>query len=270
MKELIEIHFEYLKDNDPSFKIYWEGLSKNNQEAFVNTYRQIESQIQERRGKLDTLHYSVFETTKRWFVRVQEKEFLYSKIPKEWQIVVRDLRAKEEIFYRNIESLKQFVDQASPKVEAYLYGNIKPDSSLDRKLLLHRDGNAVQTNLLDIWDLVRYRIVVKDMDALLVIGIHFWEYYFDDIIRCRNYYYRPKNGNPSDPYRAIHFQLRDKYRGMVEVQVITRRREVGSFFDHALIFKNYLSFLNYEHEEWLKDFLKKINVLDAKEAHGPS
>jgi hypothetical protein len=263
----LSAHIDLLERGDTAYKAFWTSLTEDAQRNYRKLWNEIDGST---RGDLLSREYSsANDTTQRWFLRVQEKEFQYSKIPSDWIQLVRDMSAKQHLYELGLARLTEFISLSGVK-GLRVYGGIKPDESLDRKIFESRQGNAVQVNLLDLWDVVRFRIVAEDLDTLLEVSVKFWEWMFGDILRCRNYYYRPRLGNPDDAYRAIHFELVADRERMVEVQMMTRCREAIGLLDHALLFKKTLQFLDANHRQWLIEFSKKGNVYDFLRASGPA
>jgi hypothetical protein len=257
-------HIETLVRQDANFASYWSSLTGEALASLREMWSAVEAE-----DITGSQYESAIDTTKRWFVRIQEKEFQYSKIPNDWMHLVRSEDAKRQLYERSMARLSEFALLSG--IEGFrVYGGIKPEASLDRKILESRQGNAVQVNLLDLWDVVRFRIVAKDLDSLLELGVKFWEWHFDDILRCRNYYYRPRLGHSDDAYRAVHFELADNEEWMVEVQLMTHCREAVGRLDHAFLFKKTLSFIDEQHRKWLTDLSKKANVYEFRRASGPA
>jgi len=210
-------------------------------------------------------HLTAFELSKRRFVRVQEREFLYDRIPNDWAAFARDWIAKQRLYDEGLIRLRALIDLCGLIHDACIYGNIKADDSLDRKLSQARLGTSIQANVTDLWDIVRFRIIVPSLDSLLQLALRFWEIFFDQVLRCRNYYFRPRNLHSNDPYRAIHFELANHQQHMIEVQLMTRRREAVSLLDHAALFKGTLKSMSSVEKQWLLEFSMKANILDVGE-----
>jgi hypothetical protein len=160
--------------------------------------------------------------------------------------------------------LHAFISRGRFSGQILVYGGIKSDASIDRKLGLEREGTDLQQSTTDLWDVVRFRVVTADLGTLLEVGLRFWETFFEKLMRCRNYYYRPKHGYEDDPYRAVHFELEPVPGRMIEIQLITRVREAMSMMDHSLYFKRTNPFLDQQHKDWLLQHTWKANILDAQ------
>jgi hypothetical protein len=260
----LEQHLRILK-TDRFFVPFWDALTPGSRVRIQTLWETIDSQT----ISPNDHRYSLFlESTRRWFLRVQEREFQYSKVPVDWLRVIRDPTAKTDLYDRSIERLKGFVALTDIR-GTEVYGGIKPESSLDRKLSETGSGNPVQVNALDVWDAVRFRIVTEDLDSLLEMAIKFWETFFDHMLRCRNYYFRPRVNDGDDAYRAIHCEVADDQGRIVEVQMMTQCREAVGLLDHPFLFKKTLSFVDFDHAQWLIEFSKKANIHDFLRASGP-
>lgn len=259
---MLQQHIEYILQVDPFFSDYWKQLDSVRQENFWNLNRDIENVLRQD-NMIIPMHRRAHEYTKRFFLMVQEKDFEYTRIPDDWSAFVRDAKAKKELYHFSSHILKQFVSKCTNSDQIVLYGGVKADSSIDRKIGIKRSGNAIQQNLRDLWDVVRFRIVAPNLPSMLEIGVGLWETFFDDVIRCRNYYYRPKSDHIDDPYRAIHLEIEVSPGRMIEVQLVSRIREVISFLDHCVYFKRHEEFINDKQEIWLLRHMWKANILDV-------
>ena len=77
---------------------------------------------------------------------------------------------------------------------------------------------------LDLWDTVRFRIVVNDVESLSTLSGSFQTTFAPAIIRCKNYYQTQRTGY-FDPYRDIPFELEGGGYDYAEVQMITPVRD---------------------------------------------
>jgi hypothetical protein len=206
---------------------------------------------------------AIYLETRRWFSPVQETPtFHYSGIPEDWLLVAGDRSQQYRIYRRNKSNLERLIADLGLSNMVDMYGGVKPLDSIRRKAYSSKEGNAVQRNVLDLWDLVRFRIHTRNLYSLLKLGIAFWDRYFDDVLRCRNYYFYPRGGDPHDAYRALHFELRDTRGGMFEVQLMTRYRDAVSILDHAPRFKRRINFMDGEHESWLIRMSFAANIIE--------
>ena len=113
---------------------------------------------------------------------------------------------------------------------------------------------------LDLWDLIRIRVVVNQLDSLAVIARALIHEFGAEVVRLRNYYSRPRNDQ--DLYRAIHLTVRVA-EGFLEIQVMTAAREVVCEIDHAVAFKRCLDALSRSHLNWLRRLSLAASVHDA-------
>ncbi len=97
--------------------------------------------------------------------------------------------------------------------------------------LSHFENLKFLKNALDLWDIVRFRIVVNDVIELKNICLHFWGKFTNEIIRCRNYYFQPKHENHLHIYKAIHFQILIDNDKMIEIEFMTRVDSVFSLLE---------------------------------------
>jgi hypothetical protein len=266
--EILNAHVERVVREDRYFEHFWRRASEIRRADYRRTWEEIEGADFAGDDHLIRQCLESFDAAKRYFVRIQEREFLYHRIRDDWALFVRDANAKERLFQETLIRLEALVKLAGLHDVALIYGNIKDDASLDRKLRSEKTGTTLQANIMDLWDVVRFRIVVPDLGYLMQLSLCAWEKYFDQVLRCRNYYYRARNGDPKDPYRAIHFELANDRGHVIELQLMTKRREAVSLLDHAALFKGTLESFGEADEKWLREFSAKGNVLDAREWFG--
>lgn len=142
-----------------------------------------------------------------------------------------------------------------------LTGGVKDPATMRRKIAAREDGGGG----LDLWDNVRLRMTVPDLDGVLTLGRGLVRTFGRRIVRVRNYYVEPRKG-PDDPYRAIHFEVRGDDGQCVEMQVMTARREAIGVIDHALVCRRDVPFLDAGHERWLRELSQTANIMDAEPA----
>ncbi len=260
----LQLHLDLLKKEDKHFAAFWDALSQDQRDGYLANWRLLDGFASQHAENLERLHSGASEFTRRWFVRVQEKEFSYSAIRTDWPVIARSPEALSSLLDGTSERLQDFLGIVHLEQSVAYYGGVKPLDSIDEKLLQSREGDAVQRRLTDLWDLVRFRLVTDDLDDLLSLAIQFWELFLDDVVRCRNYYYRPRNGFSADAYRAIHFELKDRESNLAEIQMMTSNREAVSLLDHWHIFKGSGSFVDAAHEEWIKLMSYSANVVDSE------
>lgn len=251
----------YLLAVDPFFAAFWDEVGAEGRRSRQQLAEDIEFALRRRQTRLAAARQWSHEITRRFFLPVQEVGFRYSAVPKDWHAFVRDERAKADLYQAALRSLRAFVYDQWELKQVRLYGGIKPGASIERKVgALHEGG---MRNLQDLWDVVRFRIVTPDLISARSVALRLWYSFMDSVVRCRNYYYRPKNENVGDPYRAIHFEVAMQRQRLVEVQVMTEARELVCFLDYAPQFKKAVPFANWRQRRWLSHFSQKTNIYDC-------
>lgn len=208
------------------------------------------------------VHFSMSKIMQRYFVCVQEKQLDISDISGPiWHMMINDEKYRHYIFNKTERYLKSISKYLCLSEVQNIYGGIKSIESIRRKIKEKRliDNTEV---ILQNWDLVRFRIVVKSLYSLRKLCVLLWMNNFDDILRCRNYYFQPRAGNISDPYKSIHFLMKIGKFGIFELQVMSVNREITSLFDQEFTFKKEIEFINNDHEKWLRNFQMCSNILD--------
>ncbi len=260
MPSYLSAHLEQLHAADLYFRQYWNGLTDAEQAHYRRLWAELDDLATSDAAALEREQARAFDLTKRWFVRVQNEELDHYQTRDDWSRVASDPEAQQELFARSRARLADFIQFCEAGRTPRWYGNVKPAESLNSKFLRQKNGNALQQRVPDLWDLIRFRIVPEELDDLLITCIQFWEVFFDDIVRCHNYYYRPQNPR----YRAVHFELCDRDGNLTEIQVLTGRRDAVSVLDHWHIFKGSGVYIDDRHHAWLLNMSHAANVLDAR------
>lgn len=263
MPGFLQKHISFLLNRDPFFVAFWDGLGKEGQLVALERLSEIDLVARSRFPGLGKLHSNADDITRRFFVVVQEEEFQYTRIPRHWVEFVRDKPAKEGLFSNSLSELERFLRSYEFDREIRLYGGIKPDESIDRKYGIAKKRGGMQ-KINDLWDVVRFRMVAESISDVRSIAVRLWMSYFENVVRCRNYYFRPKNGDGNDPYRAVHFELEIFPRKLIEIQVMTRSRELLCYLDYAPHFKGHTPFTSWRQRRWLTHFSQKANVYDCQ------
>lgn len=263
IESFLDKHVRLLLERDENFQWYWSALAAREQEGLLFLANEIDN-CACREQNIIAGHVQVSRELARYMVRIQEMAFDYSRIPRDWLDFVRSDSEKTHVFEHAEGRLQRFVDSEKLRSSVRLYGGVKPEASIVRRMVSPKTGDQFRKQLLDTWDIVRFRIVAADVLTARHVAMRIWEYFFDEVVRCRNYYYRPKDDDHQDPYRGLHFELELVERRIVEVQVLTKIRELVSLFDHAPIFKKSLQLPSADHQAWLFFFSRKANLLDAQ------
>jgi ppGpp synthetase/RelA/SpoT-type nucleotidyltranferase len=258
---LLRAHLELLLAEDPNFARLWRESDENRRAQLVNTAITIE------RACADDLLAERFmighDKLKRYLVTVQERQFQYTRIPSDWPLFILHDERRQQLFETARQGLTRFLTDSGLARASRLYGGLKPLSSIDPKRFRAKQESEIQRELADTWDAVRFRIVVDDVSVLRKLSVSLWEVFFDEILRCRNYYFHPKGGSPQHPYRAVHFQLAAEDGYPFELQIMTHNSEVVSHLEHAVIFKRRISAPSERHMQWLEAMRYKVVTLDA-------
>jgi hypothetical protein len=157
--------------------------------------------------------------------------------------------------------LSRRVNQWSAGPISCFYGGTKSLESINARM----NPNCItELSRIDFWDSVRFRIVVPNLSALVIVARNFIEDMRQSLVRCRNYFKVPRRG-PMDPYRAIHIEIQSDDLDFVEVQILTARREAVGQIDHPLVHKKKLAFANKWHEAWLHLLSWFANIFDVRD-----
>lgn len=264
IEELIKILYE----KDVFFKTKWSSLNDLEKEKMISFWNNCRNYLNNLTlDQVISQNKEVYLKTRGFFSLIQEKTFRYSHIPPQWRLILDSPDKIQKMYDTNRDDLLKFINKNSICKNIDFYGGIKSLNSIEKKVKIISQGSAPRRNLIDIWDLVRYRICTNDLEYLVKIGYQIWCEYFDKIISCRNYYFIPRNGNIDDAYRAIHFQILDNIGGMFELQLVTKFRDSISLLDHSIIFRKTIQ-VDYKWNVFLQQLSFISNILEGKEFHG--
>jgi hypothetical protein len=269
IESFLNAHVRLLLASDGNFQWYWSALAQSEQQGLLFLANEIDT-CASLEQYIIAGHVRASRELARYMVRIQETAFDYSRIPRDWLDFVRSDSEKAHVYEQVSHLLKRFVENEQLRSSLKLYGGVKPEASLVRRMMSPKTDDQFRKQLLDTWDIVRFRIVAIDVLTARHVAMRIWEYFFDEVVRCRNYYFRPKDDDHQDPYRGIHFELELMPGRIVEVQVLTKIRELVSLFDHAPIFKKSVQLPSPDHQAWLFLFSRKANLLEAKSITDPA
>ena len=261
-KQMLEHLIEILLSKDPYFSLYWTELGPIAQKYFWRLNDQISS--------ISPLHASNRETaiksSQRFLSAVPEREFQWSMCfsdKAKWLNFAFNDKAKIEWLEETSSILEPFTQsQLQNRVCYRIYSNIKPTPSIRREIR-DVDGNDDPERIIDVWDVIRWRIVVPDYQTLRYICLRFWETYFEHIGYCRNFYFRPRVGSSNPPYRGIHFILCPHRDRLFEVQIQTEARDMMCFLDHSILFKKLFN-IGPDLTKWLFEQSWKVNIYETQ------
>jgi hypothetical protein len=243
------------------FRKAWSRKSPVTRAAHIRTLlclEQLASKLDATAQNLMRRHWNVARKLKDHLAVLPEKPF--PEIPADvWIDVAQNRQKLKALCRRELQHLSLLSRAADSPVACY--GSVKSQASVQRSILEYAAGRRG----LDLWDLVRFRLVAADIQTVCRLGAAIWEVFGTRVVRCRNYYAQPR-GAWSDPYRAVHFEIMagGAYEpAFVELQVLTHTRESVGLMDHSLVHKRKLSFWGAQHEEWLRGISYAANILDA-------
>lgn len=192
---------------------------------------------------------------RRRMAHIQQVDLDLRRVSKNWRLVVTQADAMQELYDESLSRLLAFCEKRDLQSNCRLYGGVKDFSSLNGKVnqisRLSKDSR-VRPKMDDVWDVVRFRLVLEDAKSVRQACQFLWEDFFDAVIRCRNYYFMPKAKNSLNSYRAVHFEFANIDGHIFELQVQTRFREAISLLDHSFVFKGDIEFFDHEHELWMR------------------
>jgi hypothetical protein len=264
MVRLLASHLEYIYSTDRDFREAWCRASPVDRAYHVRTLLYLEhlaSILDATPQNLLRRHLNVARTLKDHFAVLPEKAF--PEIPSDvWIEAARNRPRLEALCRRELQRLSLLSRAADPTSPVTCYGCLKSQASVQRNILDYAAGRRG----LDLWDLVRFRLVAADIQTVRRLSAATWDMFGTRVVRCRNYYVQPR-GDWSDPYRAVHFEIKvgGAYEpAFVELQVLTHTRESVGLMDHSLVHKRTVSYWGAQHEAWLRGISYAANILDAE------
>ena len=264
MVKLLANHLEYIYSVDRGFRKAWSHTSPVTRAAHIRTLLRLEQLSSNLNGTAPNLarqHLSVARELKDHFAVLPEKTF--PEIPSDvWIEAARNRLRLETQCRRDLQLLILLSRAVDASSVVTCYGSVKSHASVQRNILDYAAGRRG----LDLWDLVRFRLVASDIQTVCTLSSAIWDLFGTRVVRCRNYYAQPR-GDWSDPYRAVHFEI--KVGGIyepafVELQVLTHTRESVGLIDHSLVHKRTVSYWGTQHEAWLRGISYAANILDAE------
>jgi hypothetical protein len=193
---------------------------------------------------------------------VPDFEFGVAPRPNLW--IARCMPAKaSRLFEHWSRRLNRYLRSAC-SVPCTLYGGIKSPAGIWRRIQQWSRGADF-----DLWDGVRFRVVVAGIREMTAIAWLLFHEFRNRIVRCRNYYARPRHG-PMDPYRAVHLELQSDDEDFLEIQLVSARREAVGLIDHSVVLKRRVPLVSSLHEAWLRRLSWTANLLDWRDASGVS
>jgi hypothetical protein len=256
---LLAVHLDYLRHADPNFQRWWSKLSPSVREDRRTRLGELSRLALQLPSEYDGCYSIAFkryvDTVLQRGAAVPDKHFDIQIPPAAWLAAVRTRSLNRETCCRVMNRINKVVCVARKELVG-AYGGLKPPNSIDQKIAAYES----RMHSLDLWDLIRVRVVTKSVIDAIGIATAVRAEYDGDIVRFRNYYARPRT--ETDLYRAIHLTVREHSR-VVEVQIMTGFREVVCEVDHSVAFKQSLRPLSKLHVAWLRRLSLASNVRDA-------
>ncbi len=259
---MLQRHIEYCECHDKWFKQFWCSLSDKDRTEFLELGNKIENGTNSADPNFQLLHDQSVDLLSRKLIVIPETGFRISQNIADWSDFVMDKNEKQKVFDFSRLVLLDYIEKSQVPLE-HLFGNLKSDESIAKSIEKRKRLGYYPEYLYDIWDLVRFRIVVQTPNELAQLGVKIWRDFYRKIYRCRNYYFNPKLYSHDTNYRAIHFLIMIQESRIIEVQLVTKAREWIGRLDRAVLFKKDIPPIDEEHVTWLMNYCCKANILDA-------
>jgi hypothetical protein len=259
MYDILNSHVDYIAASDPEFDRAWQ-IHQARCAPILSRLSHKERELHGSSISWSHTHVLAACGGARIFAGIPDFEFRGFPRPRVW--IAHWLPAKATNLFgywhwRLVRCLRY--SAPGPYV---LYGGLKSWAGIRHRIEQWRGGAPF-----DLWDGVRFRIVVDGIRDVADLTMLLLSQFREHIVRCRNYYARPRNG-PTDPYRAIHIELQSDAEDFVEVQIVSSRREAVGLIDHSMVLKRRVPFTGPAHQAWLERLSWTSNLLDWSHAAG--
>ena len=188
---------------------------------------------------------------------IREKGFPPPYPAREWIRMARQRSLAWKAFGATRGRILAFLASAGFS-DAHFYGGVKDASAVETRIAEYHCGGQ-----LDLWDLNRGRIVAPDLETLIEIARRFEERLKKDILRVRNYWFKPRT-TPPTPYRALHYEISTPTSYPCEIQLMTFRRDAVCLIDHPFFIRPAFDLEGEHYEEWMRSISAAANRLDLR------
>jgi hypothetical protein len=202
-----------------------------------------------------TAHRRASQVLIRIFGDLPDLDFRITPRTSQWIAFARSPRRVNALYRHANSRLRRLISDVG---KFSWYGGVKAAEDVEARIRAWPNGQLLP----DLWDVVRYRLVCDDIDQLVRAARQLLAYFSDRVVRCRNYYVRPRNGM-DDPYRALHIELQYESEEVVEIQLLTSNREAIGQIDHSLVLKKSVPPLGSCHIFWLCELSWVANIMDT-------
>ena len=261
---MLEKLIPLLIDKDKYFRDFWDKKTIEEKEEFQLFIRNVDDLYPDDDGILQNLLNMSNDIGKRKFASLREKR-TSEKFPslKRIDTICRNRKMQKQFFLEAQTALNMFSQKSLHQIKYSIYGGIKPMESIFKKEFKEKEFYQ-NDQMLNLWDIIRFRYVVDTYDDLITTANKIWIAFENVIVKARNYYYTAQNKDNSNIYKALHFILLfDKSDFIIEIQLYTKHREIISFFDYHYLYKYNLG-IPKDLNKWLKSISKKILINEAQ------
>ncbi|HYI41602.1 MAG TPA: hypothetical protein VE053_14930 [Allosphingosinicella sp.] len=246
----------------PDYSQAWLTYYSGRQKEIIDSWRRVDTRIGEAGPELEALVVTAEKHLQKLFVRVAERDHQNTQVRSDLGRLASNQAILEQKFAYFMNELSKFT--ATLHRPSVLYGSVKELESLQDSAVRQyktRGTGAKHLNT-DYRDLVRFRLVCDSMHALLITCTQFWEFFFDNVISCKNYYFAPVANSKVRPYRGIHYLIIDRTGFPSEIQIISAVREAVGVLDHKLLYKSDTHGVPDDYVEYVTKSSMCSNLLD--------
>jgi ppGpp synthetase/RelA/SpoT-type nucleotidyltranferase len=260
---LVEVHLDYLKHADHDFRNWWKNMTPSLQSARRLQLAQLSRLALIIPTEEDGSHSVAFKKfvdkiLRDALVGLSQIQLDQQLDAAQWVPYARTRAQNNDACRKSLARIGQVLSEHHDRIDG-TYGGLKPSKQTQQKIAAFKRG--VQS--LDLWDLIRVRVVAKSLVDVAPLAMVLRTAYGDDVLRLRNYYAEPRT--EYDLYRAVHIIAREGMR-FVEIQIMTSSREAVCEIDHSIAFKRSLPALGDLHFCWIRRMSLAANVRDAEDA----
>lgn len=259
MFDLLTGHFGCQHVADQGLGWAWGRPNARARRMYLSALREIEEQLQVSKDVIYA-HGGASRILASRVGDLLERDFPAPPSAECWIHFARDCEKLDSVMRTAQHHLEPVIRRSAAEAVVGFYGGLKPYASVERKIQEYRHGRSE----LDLWDVVRFRIVVLNIQDVCRLGAEVLGLFRDAVVRLRNYYTRPKG--PGNAYRAVHLEIDfgQEEPECVEVQFLTLARDAIGLIDHDSIYKHITGCYEMIDEQWVREMSYAANIADAK------
>jgi hypothetical protein len=253
MTDKFNQYIHKLIDADPLFRDWWIELGDARRHKIEHILMGIDEQYLDRPSGLESKHEWCSLLLGILFRNIEQRELLGYEVPRGWQERIGSQEERDKSLSIAEHALMPILELSPVKLVDF-YGDIKRGAP-------HR---IIGDDKINLWDMVRFRAVVKDLFSLSAFSAFIIEMFGDNCVRVRNLYLAPPKSKPDRGYRGIHLLLVLDESELIELQVRSEIREYVSWLDHYVYKQAEKALFTDSEHLWLRTLSLKANLAECE------